>query len=374
VRQGQALLQKVIVCAALCAFVVSPTLSAAEDGASQITNTEKLELVRSNERMPWNAVAVDLRGRVLVSSPIWSDSTGPAVAEVKPDGQLVPWPSRKWNSWKPGKSGADTFVSVNALHVEPDGSVWVVDTGAPKFGGSFVPGGPKVVQIDPRTDEIVRVYRFTDAALRPNTYIDDIRIRGRQAYMTDAGAGALMMLNLDTGEVRRRFDDQPYTKAQPDAKIVVNNKILRAPDGSILKVNADDLELSADGKYFYFAPLSGPMYRVETRYMEDASLDDKQLAEHVEKWFDMPPVGGVALAKDGTLYFTQLDDNSLKKRNVDGTVTLLIRDPRLRWVDAPFIAQDGYVYLPAAQLDGSSIFNHGHSTMTMPVQLFRAKL
>ncbi|EEF27635.1 conserved hypothetical protein [Ricinus communis] len=87
----------------------------------------------------------------------------------------------------------------------------------------------------------------------------------------------------------------------------------------------------------------------------------------------MPAVGGIALDKDGGLYFSQLDDNSLKRRNPDSNVTVLARDPRLRWVGAPFIDKNGCVYLPAEQLDGASIFNHSYSTMTMPVQLFRVK-
>ncbi|WP_430231357.1 L-dopachrome tautomerase-related protein [Paraburkholderia tropica] len=267
----------------------------------------------------------------------------------------------------------NAFVSVNALHVDTDGSVWVVDTGAPRFGEGPVSDGTKIVQVDPLTDRVLRIYRLSGSALRPNSYVDDIRIRGRRAYLTDAGAGAIIVLDLDRGAARRRFDRQSFTKALPDARIIVNGKVLSAPNGSILRVNADDIELSSDGKYLYFGPLSGPLYRVETRFLEDDRLDDEAVAAHVEKWFDMPAVGGIALAKEGGLYFSQVDDNSLKRRNPDGSVTVLARDPRLRWVDAPFIDKNGYVYLPAAQLDGASIFNHSHSTMTMPVQLFRVK-
>ncbi|TDG22967.1 hypothetical protein EYW47_16270 [Paraburkholderia silviterrae] len=372
-RVGATVCEIAFVCLASFAGASAQTQNDAAVSAPAV-NAERLVTVRSNKQMPWNAIAVDPRGRVIVSAPVWADNKGPAVAIAEPDGTLAPWPSPEWNSWHPGADPSHAFVSVNALHYEADGSIWVVDTGAPVFGGALVPGGAKIVHIDTNTDKVLRVYPIQADALRANTYIDDIRIHGRHAYMTDAGAGAIMVLDLDDGSVRRRFDGEAFTKALPDARIVVNAKVLKMRDGTPLKVNADDLELSADGKYFYFAPLTGPMYRIETRYLDNARLSDAQLARHVVKWFDMPAVGGTAMARDGTLYFTQLDENALKRRNPDGSVTLMVRDSRLRWVDAPFLDGKGYIYLPAAQLDGVTVLNHGQSTMTMPIYLYKVQL
>ncbi|MFM0500831.1 L-dopachrome tautomerase-related protein [Paraburkholderia caffeinilytica] len=344
------------------------------DGTADPVHPHRLLTVRTTSRMPWNAVALDDKGRVIVSSPLWAGNKGPAVAVAESDGRLVPYPSEQWNSWKAGGDAANAFVSVNAIHAESDGTIWVVDTGAPTFGEASVPGGPKIVHIDTRTDRVLRVYSFSGEALRPNTYIDDIRINGKRAYLTDAGAGAIMVLNLEDGSVRRLLDDSPFTKARPDDRIVVNGKVLMAPDGTPLRVNADDLELSPDGKYFYFAPLSGPMYCIETRYLDDASLGDEEISRHVTKWFDLPAVGGTAMAPDGSLYFTPLAENALKRRNPDGSVTVIVRDKRLRWVDAPFLDGKGNIYLPVPQLDGVAVFNHGTSTMTTPIYLYKVAI
>ncbi|AKM04560.1 major royal jelly protein [Burkholderia pyrrocinia] len=360
-------------CGAGVLFAALAASAGAPDDPSR-TVAAQLETVRTSSQMPWNAVAVDSRSRIIVSAPIWAGNIGPAVAVAEPDGALIPWPSREWNSWRPGADATHTFVSVNALHVDADGSFWVVDTGAPLFGGAIVPGGAKVVHVDANDDKVLRIYPIPAAALRANSYVDDIRLNGRRAYLTDAGAGALMVLNLDSGAVRRRFDDEHFTKARPEDLIVVNGKVLSAPDGAPLHVNADDLELSVDGRYFYFAPLSGPMYRIETRYLDDETLADAQLAQHVVKWFDLPAVGGTAMARDGTLYYTQLDENALMRRSPDGSVALVARDSRLRWVDAPFLDGKGNIYLPAAQLDGAAVFNNGRSTMKMPIHLYKLKL
>jgi hypothetical protein len=116
------------------------------------------------------------------------------------------------------------------------------------------------------------------------------------------------------------------------------------------------------------------MYRIETRYLDDATLSDQDLAQHVTKWFDLPPVGGTAMSADGSLYFTQLSNNSLKRRAPDGTVSTIARDKRLRWVDAPFLDGHGNIYLPVPQIDGAPAFNHGKSTIKFPVSLFKLRL
>jgi hypothetical protein len=334
----------------------------------------RLVTVAQSTRMPWNAIAVDARGRFIVASPKWTGNAGPAVAIARKDGQLAPYPDAQWNSWTPGSGATHAFVSVNAIHESADGNLWVVDTGAPEFGGATVDNGPKIVRIDPRTDTVVRIYAFPKDVIHAHTYIDDIRINGDHAYLTDAGEGAILVLDLNTGAVLRRFDGETFTRARPDDKIVVNGKVVSTADGKPLLVNVDPLELSADGKYFYFAPLAGPMSRIETRYLDDASLSEQQLAQHVTQWFDLPAVGGTAMSEDGSLYFTELADNSLKRRAPDGAVSTIVRDKRLRWVDAPFLDGHGNIYLPVPQIDGAPAFNHGKSTIQFPVSLYKVRL
>jgi len=53
---------------------------------------------------------------------------------------------------------------------------------------------------------------------------------------------------------------------------------------------------------------------------------------------------------------------------------MLVRDKRLRWVDAPFVDGRGHIYLPVPQIDGAPAFNHGQSTVHFPVSLYRVTL
>ncbi|BCQ56813.1 major royal jelly family protein [Burkholderia gladioli] len=360
-----------ILLSSLLALFVACSFGAPAAGAADAT---ALELVAQSTTMPWNAVALDARGRIFVSSPKWTGGTGPALATIEADGRLAPYPDATWNGWTPGADAARAFVSINAIHREADGSLWIVDTGSPEFGGTPVPNGAKLVQVDPREDRVLRVYPFPASAIRAHTYVDDVRIHGRHAYLTDAGEGAILVLDLDSGAVRRRFDGMAFAQAAPDARIVVAGRVLRGPDGRPLRVNADPLELSPDGKTFYFGPLSGPMSRIETRYLDDDHLSDAELARHVRRWFALPPVGGTAMDAAGNLYYTPLADNTLMRRAPDGRITRLARDARLRWVDAPFLDGRGHLYLPVPQIDGAPVFNHGHSTMRLPIALYRVRL
>ncbi len=300
-----------ILLSSLLALLVACSFGAPAAGAA---DTTALELVTQSTAMPWNAVALDARGRIFVSSPKWTGGTGPALATIEADGRLAPYPDATWNGWTPGADAARAFVSINAIHREADGSLWIVDTGSPEFGGTPVPNGAKLVQVDPREDRVLRVYPFPASAIRAHTYVDDVRIHGRHAYLTDAGEGAILVLDLDSGAVRRRFDGMAFAQAAPDARIVVAGRVLRGPDGRPLRVNADPLELSPDGKTFYFGPLSGPMSRIETRYLDDDHLSDAELARHVRRWFALPPVGGTAMDAAGNLYYTPLADNTLMRR------------------------------------------------------------
>ncbi|BEU27473.1 L-dopachrome tautomerase-related protein [Paraburkholderia sp. 22B1P] len=331
--------------------------------------------VRQNDLMPWNAVVVDPRGRVIVSAPRWTGNRGPAVAIAMDNGELSAYPDVSWNSWKQGDDASHAFVSVNAIHESGEGEIWVVDTGTPEFGGTPIENGAKIVRIDSRRDRVMRVYPLPSDVLRPHSYIDDIRINGKHAYLTDAGEGAILVLNLEDGAVRRLFDGETFVSARPGDKIIVNGKVLRTADGLALRVNADPLELSPDGKYLIFGPLSGPMSQIETRYLDDGSLGEPLIAHHVTTWFaDMPPVGGTAMDANGNFYYTPLADNSLMRRTPDGVISTLVRDERLRWVDAPFLDGKGNIFLPVPQIDGAPAFNDGRSTMKRPFQLYRLNL
>ncbi len=297
-------------------------------------------------------------------------SAGPQVVEWK-KGKPVPFPDERWNGWKPGDDAAQGFVRVNALRVGPRGSLWIVDVGAPGLGKAPVPGGPKLIKIDLASDRVARVYPL-EAATNPKSFVDDVRFHGGLAYVTDAGSPGVIVVDLATGATRRVLDGDPTMTAQ--RPITADSHVLRGPDGKPVKIHADQLEVSPDGKFFYYQPASGPMSRIATRYLDDPALPNAQLAKHITTFAKTPSTGGTAIDANGTIYCSDVDKHRVLAIDPDGNTRVLVEDPRLLWVDAMWIDAAGFLYMPAAQLDRMAPFNGGVSKVQWPVRVYRMRI
>lgn len=331
-----------------------------------------LTVVAETNSMIWNGVVAH-NGHVYVSGPRWSGGS-PSMARLDGTGQPVAYPDAAWNSWKQGDRADKAFVNVNALHFDGHGTIYAVDSGSPDFGGDPIPGGAKVVCIDLSSSKVTKVMGFPSDVAKPGSYVDDIRIHGDHGYLTDAGNPGIIVLDMSSGRSRRVLDGHPSVTSPPDRPIIVDGETVLAPDGSPLRVHSDPLDLSPDGRWFYFGPLEGPWSKIETKYLDDDSLSAAEIAQHVEPWTDLPPIGGAALDRDGTLYFTDLADSSLKKRASDGTVTTVVKDRDLHWVDAPFIDEFNAIWLPVPQIDRVARFHEGKSETRWPIRLYHLQL
>ena len=176
----------------------------------------KIELtqVASSDRQ-WTGLAVSPEGRLFVNYPLWSESQEFAVGELQPDGSVKPYPNQELNSWTPEKPAWLHFVCVQALLADELGRLWILDPANPRFEGA-VKGGPKLMMVNLTSNTVIRTYRFTEEIVRPNSYLNDLRLDLEQgvAYLTDSGDGALIVLDLESGNARRLLDDHPSTEAE----------------------------------------------------------------------------------------------------------------------------------------------------------------
>jgi hypothetical protein len=129
-----------------------------------------------------------------------------------------------------GSSDPNTFISVQALYITPDDTLWVLDTGHPTINESqapsmpyAAPGGPKLVAINLSNDSIVRTYTLPPDVHYPDSYMNDLRFDMRAnatassegiAYIVDSsneGRTGFIMIDLGTGDSWRQLSQHPST-------------------------------------------------------------------------------------------------------------------------------------------------------------------
>ena len=347
---------------------------AASPAAAGAPAPDRLLRVARSDKLVWNGVVVAPDKRIFVVFPRVCGNPGPSLATLDGNGDPVPYPGAGWNDWSANDGKADpthAFVGLNAVHLAPDDSLWVVDTGVPGFGRAPLPGATKLLRIDLASNQVTRTYVLPPDVLRPKSMIDDVRFNGSDAYITDAGAPGLIVLDLAGGGARRLLDHDPSTTAQ--RPIVVDGEVLHGPDNKPVTIHADQLEVSPDGRYLYYQPLPGPMFRVPTALLDDVRASPQAVAAGVEFWYDTPALGGTAIDADGTLYLDDVEQDRVLSLTPGRVLSTVLHDARLHWADAPFL-RDGTLTLPVPQLDRCAPFHHGKSQVQFPVELLTLRL
>ncbi len=316
-------------------------------------------------------VTVSKAGRLFVNYPRWSDHYRYAVVEIQ-SGKARPFPDQEWNIWN-GKleTAASHFVCVQSVVVDDKDRLWIVDAAAPLMG-PVVTGGAKLVGIDLASNQIVKTIPIGSDVIHPNSYLNDVRIDTSRdtAYVTDSGAGGIVVVNLTNGHAARKLDGDKSVSPDPDTKIVIQGKPLLDMAGETPKIYSDGIALSPDGEYLYYQALtSSSLYRVKTDQLRAASSQSIS-PEKIASTF---PADGLWMDREGNLYLSGLQQSAVFVRDKDGTLKELISDDRLRWPDTFSEGPKGDIYISTSHLNESPRFNQGKSVRTQPYAIFRFK-
>ncbi|GJD35008.1 SMP-30/gluconolactonase/LRE family protein [Methylobacterium aerolatum] len=333
--------------------------------------SEALKPVLQSDSLVFNGVTRSKDGRVFSPFQRQTKDTGIELGEWK-DGKVVAYPDEAWNGWKTGDDPTKAFVTANAIRIGPDGDLWVVDKGFQGMGETPLPGGAKLVQIDLATNTVRKVYPL-QAIIREKSFIDDFRFNGRKVYLTDAGSPGIAVLDLDSGQLHRVLDGHWSTVAQ--RPLTGQGRVLRDDKGRLLAIHADQLEVSPDGKTFYYQACTGPLYSIETRWLDDETASDDERGKHVKLHAATVSTGGTAIDAAGNIYASDTDGLRVLKIAPDGTMSTLVQDPRLVWVDAMWIDESGGLWIPAAQMNRTPAMNGGESSaVKFPTTIFRLEI
>lgn len=336
---------------------------------TQADATKLVEVATSSQL--WNGVAVSPQGRIFASFPRWLGDSTMSVGEVLKDGSVRAFPGGNWNQWSPQFSPQQRFVNVNSVVADDRNNLWVVDSAAPRFG-RVVSGGAKLVQIDLATNWVKRVYHLNAQIAPEKSYVNDVRVGNGYAYLTESGLGAIIILNLQSGQARRLLANHPATKSDRTIVPTIGGREFRNAKGQVPQIHANDIELSPDGAWLYFQPTYGPnLLRIRTEDLHNASLSETELGDRVEVVAPSKPLGGMTMDSKGILYLSDLENNAIVILCPDGRVKQLVQDARIQWADASSLAPDGNLYFPAAQVHRMPMFNGGVDGTERPFRLFR---
>src|SRR5436190_6736835 len=302
-----------------CCMAVLLFVSSASHAQSGTNNFEgRLQAVAKFDHQV-TGVTVAPDGRIFVNFPRWTEDTPVSVAELMPDGSTKPYPNEEWNAWRNARmsevSPDNHFVCVQSVVADSRGSLWVVDPAAPN-AEKTVKGGPKVVEIDLKSNAVKRTFLIGPEVAGPASYLNDIRIApdGRFAYLTDSGSpGGLVVLDIASGKAWRALSDDPSTQFEPDVTVVTDGKPLRRPDGRQPLFNADSLALSKDGNTLYWQALTDKtLYRIATSSIQSAASAGQA---RPEKAGTTEPADGLWTGDNDEIYLSSIADNAVKVIN-----------------------------------------------------------
>jgi sugar lactone lactonase YvrE len=372
----------------LFALIAAGTLAAPQAAFSAETTSTKagddpVEIVAEFHGPMPTGVTVSREGRVFVNFPRWGDEVEFTVAEVK-DGKATAYPSQDLNTTPPASRQAEGLVSVQSVVVDPADRLWLLDTGSIKFGPTS-PGGPKLLCVDLTKNEVVKkIVLKPDVALK-NTYLNDIRFdltrgKGGVAFITDSGAGGLIVVDLDSGEAWRRLTSHPSTQAEPGFVATVEGKpLMRQPtpsdEAQPVQVAADGIAISADGKRLHYCALSSrKQYSIDAEALADRSKDDEAVMAMIkEEPAKRGASDGLESDAKGNLYLTDYENNAVVLRDKEGNDSIMVESPRLLWPDTLSVAHDGFLYITANQLHRQKDFHQGRDMRAKPYLLVRVR-
>ena len=341
------------------------SLAAAEPAVEQVFGDPQYQLT---------GVAVSATGRVFTNYPIWSPVHRWSVVEVLPGGEVRPYPDEAMNSWKPGDDGLARWVSVQAVYVDDQDKLWVVDPAAPQFGDVYQESN-KLVRVDLATNRVERVYRLNCVA-GPKSYLNDVRVDTRRqvAYITNSSEGGIVVVDLRSGSARQVLQGCPCVHTDPAYHFRIDGREV-APGGQPLKVNSDGIALTPDRAWLYFKPLTDDkLYRVRTADLRDPKLAAPALEKRVEDLGHVVISDGMEFDHQGNLYLGDLEHDAIVKRSPSGKRSVLVKDARLIWPDSYALSRDGYLYVSTSQVQTAPPFNDGKDTRTLPYGIFRIQV
>lgn len=315
-------------------IIVSIILGLSLVGCSNQDTTTATK-VASVQGVQITGVAVSNDGRIFANAPLWREDVPFSVVEIsKKDGSYKPYPTEEMNNWKQGTPyRADQFIAVQSV-VSHGGKLYVLDTRNPLFIG--LRDKPRIFIIDLEKDQVEKVISIGFNAVKRNSYVNDLRVDDKlnKIYLTDSGEAGLIVVDIEKGTSKRVLDSHQSTLAETNGLSI---------DGEWWPnvVHSDGIALDRVNDVLYFHSLTGySLYSISTEHLNKGG---KTAEENVQLVAKTSAPDGMIFDEDGNLYYADLENHKIMKRNPDGEVSVFLEGDLVRWADS-FSIHNGYLY------------------------------
>jgi sugar lactone lactonase YvrE len=300
---------------------VATETSAETARASASSDAPVLRRLATFARMPSGVAAHD--AGIFVAFPRWVEHGDATLTRLDDDMVPRPWPDARANDLA---AGPDALHSVNGLHLDRLGRLWVLDNGRIDLAPA-APGVPKIVVFDAATG--AELFRHVFAPDVAPGFANDLvysDVHG-WAFLSDTGMGrepALIVYDvLRDRSVRVLEGDPRLLPADGVETLAAGEPATRVVDGDVVpwRVGANPIALSPDEEWVFFGPLTGrELYRAPIRALRDESLDPAARAALVEVAGAKGMTDGIATGPDGALWLTDWSEPAVERRGADGAI------------------------------------------------------
>ncbi len=329
---------------------------------SLISKAQQIETVFEDSVYQLTGVAVSSDGRLFTNYPRWDGPYQYALVEIK-NGKKIPFPNKSWNEWNVKKGGNKQkhFIAVQAVVIDKDDNMWVVDPGY-RDNLEGEDKGQKLVKINLHTDKVERVYPLSNIA-GAKSYLNDIRVdtKKQMGYITNSGDGGIVVVNLKTGDARQVLNGRDVVLSDSTYLFSRHGKALYS-HGKPYRANSDGIALSPDGKMLYFKALTDDrLFRIPTSALDDFSMSDDGIYSKVENLGHFITTDGMEFDNNGNLYLGDLENRRLMRVTPDLKMETVIptNEALLTWPDSYQFTRDGWLYISFSKIDDEPRFHDG---------------
>lgn len=301
------------------------------------SNKASIETVTTFKGQQVTGVSVSDKGRLFANFPRWRAGVENSVVEVLDNGESIPFPNKKWNSWKLETPTTDSvFVAIQSV-VAFENLLYVLDTRNPLFNG--VLENPRIFVFDLNTNQLKKTYQLNEASFHKDSYINDLRVDKKQGkmYLTDSGHAGLVVLDLNSGESFRVLDNHKSTLAEVN-ELTFDNGVWKNT------VHSDGIALDTQNDILYFHSLTGyRLYAISTEKLISNNL--QEIEESVKFIAKTSAPDGMIMDNAGNLFFADLENNSINKLNLSSNkVNVIAEGKKIRWADTFSIYKNTLYY------------------------------